>query len=96
MLPALAVVRRYVLPGQVGMIILSAIAADTGWHWMLDRGGALWATRWPQPTMAGLTILAVWIACIFVAAGGINILTRRLTNIGQGAALPSPQRWLAD
>src|SRR6185437_13735717 len=68
---------------NVGMIILSAIAADTGWHWMLDRAGALWATRWPQPTLGGVMILAVWIACIFVAAGGIGILSRRLTNIGQ-------------
>jgi len=96
MLPALAIVRRYVLPGKVGMIILSAIAADTGWHWMLDRAGALWATRWPQPTLGGIMILAVWIACIFVAAGGIGILSRRLTNIGQRAALAAPERGLAD
>src|SRR5689334_19208848 len=96
MLPALAIVRRYVLPGKVGMIILSAIAADTGWHWMLDRAGALWATRWPQPTLGGVMILAVWIACIFVAAGGIGILSRRLTNIGQRAALAAPERGLAD
>jgi hypothetical protein len=32
MLPALAVVQEHVLPGRVGMIILSAIIAHTGWH----------------------------------------------------------------
>jgi len=29
------------------MIILSAIVADTGWHWMLDRADALWKTPCP-------------------------------------------------
>jgi HupE / UreJ protein len=95
MLPALALVRRYVLPGTVGMIILSAIAADTGWHWMIDRAGALWATRWPQPTLAGLAILATWIAGIFLAAGGIRIIAKRL-RLAAGAAMPPPLRGLAD
>ena len=95
MLPALAVVRRYVLPGKIGMIILSAIAADTGWHWMVDRAGALWATRWPQPTIAGLAILAVWIAGILVAAGAITIIAKRLRLV-TGPALPSPERGFAD
>jgi hydrogenase/urease accessory protein HupE len=90
MLPALAVVRRYVLTGKVGMIILSAIVADTGWHWMIDRADALWATRWPQPTVAGLAILATWIAGIFLAAGGISIIARRL-KIAQEGGLPAPQ-----
>ena len=29
------------LPEVSGVIVLSAILAHTGWHWMLDRGGAL-------------------------------------------------------
>jgi hypothetical protein len=95
MLPALAVVRRYVLPGKVGMIILSAIAADTGWHWMIDRVAALWAVPWPRPTGAGLVILAIWIAGIFLAAGGVSIVTKRL-RIAKDSPLPSVQAGLAD
>ncbi len=87
MLPALAVVRRYVLPGKVGMIILSAIAADTGWHWMVDRASALWDTRWPQPTVAGFVTLALWIAGIFAAAGGIAAIVARLKSLPEGAAV---------
>src|SRR5437879_5425877 len=78
MLPALAVVRQYVLPGRVGMIILSAIAADTGWHWMLDRTDALWKTPWPRPSAAGLAILALWVAGILLAAGGLSVIAKRL------------------
>jgi hypothetical protein len=97
MLPALAVIRRYVLPGRVGMIILSAIVADTGWHWMLERADALWKTPWPQPTMAGLTILAVWIAGVLLAAGGISSLAQRLRlGVVPGPKMPSPESGSAD
>jgi len=93
MLPALALVRRYVLPGRVGMIIMSAIAADTGWHWMLDRAAELWATPWPKPTFGGMAMLALWIAGILGAAGGIAIAAKRLKLVtdsrppGAGSAL---------
>ena len=29
------------LPEVMGVIVLSAILAHTGWHWMLERGGQL-------------------------------------------------------
>jgi hydrogenase/urease accessory protein HupE len=95
MLPALAVVRRYVLPGRIGMIILSAIVADTGWHWMIDRADVLWKTPWPRPTIAGLAILAFWVTGILLAAGGLSVIVKRL-RLPSGPALPSPVRGSAD
>lgn len=95
MLPAIALVRRHVLPGRVGMIILSAIVADTGWHWMIDRAQVLWKTPWPRPSAAGLAILAFWVLGILLAAGGLSAIARRL-RITPGDGLPSPQRSLAD
>jgi hypothetical protein len=88
MLPALALVRRYVLPGRVGMIILSAILADTGWHWMLDRADVLWKTPWPHPSAGGLAVLAVWLGGAFLAAGGLRLLARRMRLV-RGPALPA-------
>jgi len=95
MLPALAVVRRYVLPGRIGMIILSAIMADTGWHWMIDRADVLWKTPWPRPSAAGLAILALWVAGIVLAAGGLNVIAKRL-RLTPGDGLPSPHGGVAD
>ena len=95
MLPALAVVRRYVLTGRVGMIILSAIVADTGWRWMIDRADVLWKSPWPQPSVSGLAILALWVAGILLAAGGLSVIAKRL-RLTQGDELPSPQRGVAD
>ncbi len=95
MLPTLAVIRRYVLPGRVGMIILSAIVADTGWHWMIDRADVLWKTSWPRPSVAGLAVLAVWVAGMLIAAGGLSVIARRL-RFAPDNQLPSPQRNVAD
>ncbi len=95
MLPALALVRRYVLPGRVGMIILSAIVADTGWHWMIDRADVLWKTSWPRPSVAGLAILAFWVAGIVLAAGGVSAVAKRLRSTN-GPTSISVERGSAD
>lgn len=41
MLPAIAVVLRYVIVGRIGIIILSAVVAHAGSHWMTERGDLL-------------------------------------------------------
>ena len=37
LVPALALLFRYVVAERMGTIILSALVAHTGWHWMLER-----------------------------------------------------------
>jgi hypothetical protein len=88
MLPALALARRYVLRRRVGMIILSAIVADTGWHWMLERADVLWRTPWPRPGAAGLMMLALWLAGILLAAGALSVVLKRLRFVGGATKLP--------
>jgi len=78
MVPLLVAVRRYVLRGRVGMIILSALAAQVGWNWMLERGEVLWNTPWPRLTLAGAATTAFWIAGILLAAGMITLAMRKL------------------
>ena len=84
MLPALMLIRRYVFVGRVGMIILSALVAHTGWHWMLDRGAALLSAPWPRPTPAGLAVALFWLAGILVAAGALRVALRRLDTHSTG------------
>ena len=77
MLPALALVTRYVLPGRVGSIILSAILADIGWHWMTERWEALSKVRWPTLDLANLSLLVFWMAGLALAACDvIEVVTR--------------------
>jgi hypothetical protein len=78
MLPLLAAVRRHVLPGRVGMIILSALIGHTGWHWMLDRAEVLWQSPWPHPSLAGFGMLALWVGFLLLTAGGLAVIVKRL------------------
>src|SRR6266581_2346997 len=77
MLPVLALFRRYVVAGQLGVIILSAVVAHTGWHWMIDRGEILWKTEWPRLDAAALATVARWVAGLLLAAAAAQLVARR-------------------
>jgi len=95
MLPALLLVRRFVLPGKVGMIILSALVAQIGWQWMMERGKVLLSTPLPQASLSGLVTLLFWVAGLLVAAAGIRVIANRLRFVA-GPVASQTQRGLAD
>jgi hypothetical protein len=78
MLPALALVRRYVFPGRIGDIILAALVAHLGWHWMEDRYADLALVPWPSPDPAGVAMLLGWAAALGLLGAGVVALLRRL------------------
>ena len=39
--PVLDVLFRYVVKERIGTIIISALVAHTGWHWMIERAEVL-------------------------------------------------------
>ena len=41
LVPALELLFRFVVAERIGTIILSALVAHTGWHWMIERGAVL-------------------------------------------------------
>jgi hypothetical protein len=94
MLPLLYLVRQYVLRGRVGMIILSALVAQTAWSWMLERGQELWKQPWPRPNAADLATAAFWIAGLMLAALAIGHLTYRLR--WRGSAVGRSREGFAD
>jgi hypothetical protein len=80
-LPALALLRRGLLAGRAGIVVVSGVLAHTGWHWMLDRGEVLWKTPWPRPDAAGLAALARWSAAALLAWGVTRFLRPRAAAI---------------
>jgi hypothetical protein len=68
LVPALNLLFRLGLPERTGTIILSALVADTGWHWMLERGDRLRQFRFEWPTLnAALMADAVrWLMLILI------------------------------
>jgi hypothetical protein len=97
MLPALALLRRHVLVGRVGTIVLSALVANVAWDWMLARGDALWRADWSTLEASGLAVLARWVAAVLLAAGAASVLARRFwlrpwtpRSPAQSGNLPAP------
>ena len=71
LIPLLEVLFRYVVAERMGTIILSALVAHTGWHWMIDRGSTLSQFRfqWPVITAALLVTLMRGLMVIVFLAG---------------------------
>jgi hypothetical protein len=71
LVPVLNATFRFVMPERIGTIILSALVAHTGWHWMIDRGERLLQFRvvWPALTAAFLATAVRWAMVTVVASG---------------------------
>jgi hypothetical protein len=67
LIPALDVLMRFVVTERLGAIILSALAAHTAWHWMIDRGDVLRQYRFGWPALD----LVFWIAAMRWAMLGV-------------------------
>jgi HupE / UreJ protein len=79
LIPAIGLLFSYVIADWLGIIILSALVAHTGWHWMLERGGEL--AKFPFPTLdaaflasamrGGIAVL-ILVAAMWLANGWLK------------------------
>lgn len=69
LLPALALLFRYVVNERVGAVILSALVAHTAWHWMEERFGVLSAFEWPGVDPVTLLLLVRVLFAVVLVAG---------------------------
>ena len=71
MVPILELLFRKWLPEVMGIIALSAFLAHTGWHWLLDRGGALLQYDFTLPAMSAAFAATVlrWIMLALIVVG---------------------------
>ena len=70
LIPLLHAFFRFAVAERMGTIILSALVAHTGWHWMIDRGEQLRQFRfvWPALTAAMLASMMHWLMAILILA----------------------------
>ena len=71
--PLLRLLFKRWLPVTAGVVAVSAILAHTGWHWMLERGGALLEYDFVIPVMnaaLGATVLR-WIMLGLIIVGAL-------------------------
>jgi hypothetical protein len=90
--PALALLFRGRMSGRMGIIVVSAIVANVGWQWMIQRGEALWHTPWPQLTLPALMNLARWAAALLFAVGAAKLLTKWIERKWPGLNRPAENR----
>jgi hypothetical protein len=69
LIPALGALFRFVVAERIGTIILSALVAHTGWHWMTERGSQLSQFRWPALNAAVLATAMRWLTLVVIVAG---------------------------
>jgi len=80
MLPLVALLLRAV-PERAGVIVLSALAAHTAWHWMLERAEVWWKYPLPRPDAADLAELLAWAVAALLIAIGLSSLRGRLARL---------------
>jgi hypothetical protein len=85
MIPALEALFRFVVAERMGTIILSAFAAHTAWHWMIDRWENLrqfrfeWPEWTPQFIASGLH-WAMGLVAIAAALWLLSTISRKSSN----------------
>lgn len=80
---------RFVVAERVGAIIISALAAHTGWHWMLERGERLRQYRFAIPEFP--PSFAVWAGFVLLPAVIAWLVVSRLADrMRQRRAVETP------
>ena len=92
MIPLLELLFRVAVAERMGTIILSALVAHTGWHWMIERADKLSKFRfqWPALNAAFLASALHWLMGIVIVAGLVwlvlEVLRRRPAREAEGEA----------
>ena len=75
LIPVLELLFRYVVAERMGTIILSALVAHTGWHWMTERADRLrqFQFQWPALNAALLASVLRWLMLV-VAIGSSAVV----------------------
>jgi hypothetical protein len=93
MVPVLEYVFRHMVAERMGTIILSALVAHTGWHWMMDRADQLRQFRFEWPvldaamlanTLRVLMVIVVIAGLMWAARAVLRDRAQRKRTTGHG------------
>lgn len=79
MVPLVSLLLRRV-PERLGVILLSALAAHTAWHWMGERWETLAKFPLPVPGRDDLAALLAWATALLLIAGGLWTVRGRMSR----------------
>lgn len=86
LVPALGLLFRLVPAERPAVILLSALVAHSGWHWMTERIHVLrqYTFTWPSLDAALLAALARWLMLAVALGGALWLLWRLAGGLGAG------------
>lgn len=77
-LPVLYLLFRYLVEARIGTVILSALLAHTGWHWMVERAEGLRNVAWPALDAATVVMLARGALVLLLAGGAAWLILKQI------------------
>lgn len=80
-LPVVYLLFRYLVEARIGAVIMSALLAHTGWHWMVERAEGLRAVMWPAVDAATVVMLARVSLLLLLAAGAVWLLQKQVERL---------------
>jgi HupE/UreJ protein len=80
LIPALGLLFRFVIAERIGAIVLSALVAHTGWHWMIERAGQLKQFRRPELNAALLAASLRWLMLTLIIAALVWLVSMALRH----------------
>ena len=85
MVPGLALLFAKVMAPRIGAIVVSALVAHTGWHWMTERWGVLTAYDFTRPAMDAAfgAVVLRWVLLLLIVVGvgwGLGVLYGQLSR----------------
>jgi hypothetical protein len=92
LIPVLELLFRRVVAERMGTIILSALVAHTGWHWMLERWDRLrqYPVEWPELTLPLVVTGLRWLMVLIAVGAGVwwinGWLRRRTEGLKSGVS----------
>ena len=93
LIPALDLLFRYVVVEWLGVIIMSALVAHVGWHWMIERGGELAKFPFPKLDAAFLASGMRGLMAVLILALGVWLVNGLLKRwIGAEKFLPTSKQ----
>ena len=99
LIPMLQALFRFVVAERIGTIILSAVVAHTGWHWMIERWERLRQFGWPAINAALLVTAMRWLMVILIVAGLlwlIGVLRKRKAQTAESEIEPAASSDMAN
>src|ERR1700730_5253022 len=76
LIPTLQLLFRFAVTERMGTIVLSALVAHTGWHWMIDRRSRLSQFHFAWPTLGAAQVASAmrWLMLLVILGGLVWVL----------------------